>query len=140
MVTPRKLNIAAEKWCLEDYFPTKKVTFQGRAVKLREGSKSCNESCCTTPYKLHNIWGFPRMVVPQKWMVKIMENPIKMDDLGGKTTIFGNIHLETLLQKNAPMAGRRKHIGMPLTTERRTFRSKQAALIAPMGTHLSFIK
>ena len=21
-----------------------------------------------------------------------MENPIKMDDLGGKTTIFGNIH------------------------------------------------
>ena len=28
-----------------------------------------------------------------KWMVKIMENPIKMDDLGGKPTIFGNIHL-----------------------------------------------
>ena len=27
-----------------------------------------------------------------KWMVKIMENPIKMDDLGG-TTIFGNIHV-----------------------------------------------
>ena len=25
-------------------------------------------------------------------MVKIMENPIKMDDFGG-TTIFGNIHL-----------------------------------------------
>ena len=24
-------------------------------------------------------------------MVKIMENPIKMDDLGGKPTIFGNI-------------------------------------------------
>ena len=29
---------------------------------------------------------------PPKWMVKIMENPIKMDDLGGKPTIFGNIH------------------------------------------------
>ena len=27
-----------------------------------------------------------------KWMVKIMENPMKMDDLGG-TTIFGNTHL-----------------------------------------------
>ena len=27
-----------------------------------------------------------------KWMVKIMENPIKMDDLGG-TTIFGNTHI-----------------------------------------------
>ena len=26
-------------------------------------------------------------------MVKIMEIPIKMDDLGGKTPIFGNTHL-----------------------------------------------
>ena len=26
-------------------------------------------------------------------MVKIMENPIKMDDLGGKKTIFGNTHI-----------------------------------------------
>jgi len=25
--------------------------------------------------------------------VKIMENPIKMDDLGGKPTIFGNSHM-----------------------------------------------
>ena len=28
-----------------------------------------------------------------KWMVKIRENPIKMDDLGGKPTIFGNTHI-----------------------------------------------
>ena len=28
-----------------------------------------------------------------KWMVKIMENPIKMDDLWGKPIIFGNIHI-----------------------------------------------
>ena len=28
-----------------------------------------------------------------KWMVKIMENPIEMDDLGGFPTIFGNIHI-----------------------------------------------
>ena len=27
-----------------------------------------------------------------KWMV-VMENPIKIDDLGGKPTIFGNIHM-----------------------------------------------
>ena len=28
---------------------------------------------------------------PPKWMVKIMENPIKLDDLGGKKkTIFGS--------------------------------------------------
>ena len=32
-----------------------------------------------------------------KWMVKIMENPIKMDDLGGNTPIFGNIHFEVNL-------------------------------------------
>ena len=27
-------------------------------------------------------------------MVKIMENPIKIDDLGGNPTIFGNIQLD----------------------------------------------
>ena len=35
---------------------------------------------------------FPKIGVPQnRWF--IMENPIKMDDLGGKPTIFGNIHM-----------------------------------------------
>ena len=28
-----------------------------------------------------------------KWMMKIMENPIKMDDLGGVSHIFGNTRL-----------------------------------------------
>ena len=39
-----------------------------------------------------NMGGSKHMGTP-KWMVKIMENPIKMDDLGGKPTIFGNIHI-----------------------------------------------
>ena len=30
-----------------------------------------------------------------KWMVYFMENPIKMDDLGGFPIIFGNTHLFT---------------------------------------------
>ena len=31
---------------------------------------------------------FPKIVVPPKWMVKIRENPIRMDDLGGKQPLF----------------------------------------------------
>ena len=42
------------------------------------------------------IWVFPKIGVPPKWMVKIMENPIKMGWFGG-TTIFGNIHLVPLV-------------------------------------------
>ena len=39
-------------------------------------------------------WVFPKIGVPQNgWF--IMEDPIKMDDLGGKPTIFGNIQIKT---------------------------------------------
>ena len=40
-------------------------------------------------------WAFPKIGIPPKWMVKIMENPIKRDDLGGKTPNFGNTHIST---------------------------------------------
>ena len=37
-----------------------------------------------------DIWVFPKIGIPQNgWFIK--EYPIKMDDLGGKPTIFGNI-------------------------------------------------
>ena len=40
------------------------------------------------------IWVFPKIGgKPPKWMVKIMEIPIEMDDLEGKPTIFENLHI-----------------------------------------------
>ena len=38
-----------------------------------------------------STWGFPTIVVPQNGRF-VMENPVKMDDLGG-TTIFGSTHV-----------------------------------------------
>ena len=36
----------------------------------------------------HDIWGFPEMGVPKKWMVYLMENPIKQDDKWGYPQIY----------------------------------------------------
>ena len=42
--------------------------------------------------ELWSIWVFPKIGIPQNgWF--IMENLIKMDDLGGKPPIFGNTHM-----------------------------------------------
>jgi len=38
-----------------------------------------------------------RGILPPKWMVKIMEHPIKMDDLG-VTIIFGNTRIDIALE------------------------------------------
>ena len=47
------------------------------------------------------IWMFPKIGIPQNWMVKIMENPIKMDDLG--VPLFLETPIYTLVNIN--MAG-----------------------------------
>ena len=43
------------------------------------------------PTRQHHHMGGSKNRGTPKWMVKIMENPIKMHDFGG--TIFGNIHI-----------------------------------------------
>ena len=42
------------------------------------------------------IWVFPKIRVPQNWWFR-MESPIKMDDLGVRTPIFGNTHMLRVL-------------------------------------------
>ena len=61
----------------------------------------------TTPKLVEAHLGVSKNRGTPKWMVKIMENPIKMDDLGGKrTTIFGNIHFfSSALQTARQVAG-----------------------------------
>jgi len=41
------------------------------------------------------IWVFPKIRVPQNgWFtIFIRESPIRIDDLGAKTPIFGNTHI-----------------------------------------------
>ena len=47
---------------------------------------------CKEGKRTPKIWVFPKIEVPQNgWFM--MENPIKIDDLGGKPTIFGNTHI-----------------------------------------------
>ena len=41
----------------------------------------------TPNFREDNYMGVSKNRGTPKWMVKIMENPIKMDDLGGKPTI-----------------------------------------------------
>ena len=48
----------------------------------------------------HDDLGVSKNRATPKWMVKIMKNPIKIDDLGGKPIIFGNIHLHPPRKKD----------------------------------------
>ena len=62
--------------------------------------------------------GFPKIGVgkPPKWMVKIMENPVNIDDLGGKPTIFGNIHIDIFSVRHLQVDSN-NYPGIPTTLE-----------------------
>ena len=66
-----KINLTPENWWLEleNYLYFGKVSWKVRTVSFKECFKGC-------------IWVFPKISGTPKWMVKIMENPIKMDDFG----------------------------------------------------------
>ena len=69
---------------------------------LRSSPQKTNQK--PVPNVLRQKWerfqiGVSRNSGTPKWMVKIMENPIKMDDLGGKPTIFGNIQMSEAKMK-----------------------------------------
>ena len=52
-------------------------------------------------------WMFPKIgFFSPKWMVKIMENPTKMDDLGVKPPIFGNTQMGWFNQATKSFQGR----------------------------------
>ena len=56
-----------------------------RVAQLGGNDAHVDETYCRcSEYRLTLTWMFPKIGgKPPKWMVKIMENPIKMDDLGG---------------------------------------------------------
>ena len=84
-ITLPETNIAPENQCLKMKFPFGMEVFQGRTASFRE--------------VFFSNWMFPKIGVPENgWF--LMENLVKVDDLGGNTPIFGNTQL--LNQQNRP--------------------------------------
>ena len=65
----------------------------------------CRKYWGDIPTSESKIWVFPKMVVLPKWMVKIMENPIKLDDLGVPLFLETNISTHRVCQKWFRAAG-----------------------------------
>ena len=87
-----QVSTAAISW-LRETIPNRHRIAKAFPALARRGCCSSDVRKGTQLSQPWNIWMFPKIVVPQNgWF--IMENPIKMDDLGGKPTIFGNIHIQ----------------------------------------------
>ena len=75
-----------QKWLLLGWFSSKK--FRAAWVFWNFQWDQCNDL-------IFCIWVFPKLGVgPQNGWFIMVPNPIKMDELGVKTPIFGNTHIE----------------------------------------------
>ena len=69
------------------FWPEKRAPADGKRAPAAAGGRPLTQD--EKGGEQQEMGGNPKIVgKPQKWMVKIMENPIKMDDLGGKTPLF----------------------------------------------------
>ena len=82
-----------------------KPTCCGRSCRIRCTASSADRSTDTTESlpawtiaRLQNHMGFSKNTGTPKWMVKIMENPIKMDDLG--VPLFLETHIAIVVRFN----------------------------------------
>ena len=79
----------------EPFFDEWPLRPQGAMIRMEKTGQHQNPLKSIKVTANPNPYGCqPKNKGTQKWMVKIRENPYEqMDDLGGNTPIFGNIHI-----------------------------------------------
>ena len=83
-------HFANTSWIIATWFRTWKTTIIQKGTQISKNSQTMTVGSIQAIF----TWVFPKIGVPQNgWF--IMEIPIKMDDLQGKPTIFGNIHISS---------------------------------------------
>ena len=101
--TSSNLQRHQRHWTNSDSLNTAPVNNEAYLIGLPSNKLTDYLPTLGRPHQLYKTdewlykWVFPKIVVPQnRWF--IMENPIKMDDLGG-ATIFGNTYINVTHEK-----------------------------------------
>ncbi len=93
-----KITIVNRRYIFKFLFFQCHVSFRGFYKRAKRAHRKRNRVVVTTGILQMGVE--PKIGVgfyTPKWMVKIMENPIKMDDVGGNTPIFGNTQIWALI-------------------------------------------